>query len=106
MQWLRSNIFKRILIIDIMLCFVVAGTIFAIHPTHWLTAIACAFVATSPDFYWIGKFKDALAHRSAKRLHGFGYFASVIQWFQKPIGAIVEIAWLVAMLALLAPFLR
>jgi hypothetical protein len=106
MHWLRSKFFKRLLLTDIALCFVIAGTIVVRHPANWVLAVICAFVATSPDFYWIGKFKAALGHKQLSSPKGFAYFAGVIQWFQKPIGSIVEVAWLLGMIVLLLPFLR
>lgn len=105
-RWFRSAFFKRMLAADIVLCFFVAAVLFVGHPLHWFLAVGCAFVATSPDFYWIGKFRAALMHKPLRRSRGFGYFAGVIQWFQKPIGAAVEAAWFIGMVVLLSPFLR
>lgn len=105
-EWFRSSFFKRMLAVDTACCFLIAGLLFADRPLHWLLAIVCAFLATSPDFYWIGKFRQALHGEPVKQSQGFGYFAGVIQWFQKPIGAAVEAAWFVALAVLLAPFLR
>ena len=36
----------------------------------------------------------------------FSKFAASIQWFQRPIGAAVEIVWFVGAIALIAPFLN
>jgi len=106
MKWLRSRFFKRMLLVDIVLCFAVAGMLVVVHPVHWFLAVVCAFLATSPDFYWVRKFRDAVANKPYQKPEGFGYFASVIQWFQKPIGAVVEVAWAIGMFVLLIPFLR
>ena len=104
-EWLRSRFFKRLLIADAIACVALVIVLWSFQPTHWLLAAACAFIATSPDFYWIGKFRSALAHKSTAQNRGFGYFASIIQWFQKPSGAAVEIAWTVGMIVLIMPFL-
>jgi hypothetical protein len=32
-------------------------------------------------------------------------FAADIQWFQRPIGAVVEVAWFAAMVVAIKPFL-
>jgi hypothetical protein len=40
------------------------------------------------------------------QLRGYVGWAVGIQWFQRPIGAVVEITWFVGAIILLSPFLR
>jgi hypothetical protein len=102
-QWIRSRAFKIYLVIDAFVCFCLVTLLFARHPAHWLTAAICAFAAASPDFLWIPRFLAARKGRK-HRENAFGRFAGNIQWFQRPVGSIVEVAWLIAGVAFLLPF--
>ncbi|HET9174494.1 MAG TPA: hypothetical protein VFN56_04420 [Candidatus Saccharimonadales bacterium] len=105
--WLRSSLFKRSLAADAIICVLITVILFLTHPMHWFLAVLCAFIATSPDLYWISQFKKAVEGKKITRYtNGFGYFAGVIQWFQKPIGIVIEIAWATAMGLLIFPFIR
>lgn len=102
---MRSKGFKLYLCSEAFLCFLIVLTLFIARPTHWWVAAICAFLAASPDFYWIRNYKAALAgkHISQDR---FSKFASRIQWFERPIGAYVEIAWFIALIVLLVPVFK
>ncbi|HVC36131.1 MAG TPA: hypothetical protein VNE40_01630 [Candidatus Dormibacteraeota bacterium] len=104
--WLRSPIFKTILTVDILLCLALVAVLYGLRPDHWFLAASCAFLGTSPDLLSIGRFRNALAHRKLTKPSGLALFASAIQWFERPIGIVVEAAWLLAMLLLLQPFFR
>jgi hypothetical protein len=105
---LWSDKFKRLLIVDASLCVALVAVLMYRHPVHWLLASLCAFLATSPDLLWIRKFIYGLRnHRSQKqsgleRLLG----SDGIQWFQRPIGAVVEAAWALAGIGLLAAIVK
>lgn len=88
----KSSKFARYLIIEAFLCFLIVLGLYLKQPFHWQVAAICAFLATSPDFMWIRKFISA---KHNKKFHEtlFDKFASKIQWFQRPIGAVVEIVW-------------
>jgi hypothetical protein len=102
-NWLRSRTFKTYLLIDALLCFILVIVLFTSHPANWLTAAICAFAAASPDFFWIPKFLAARKGMNKKE-NAFGRFAGDIQWFQRPIGSAVEIAWFVAGVFVVAAF--
>ncbi len=102
---LRTRGFRNYLIIEAVLCFALVVSLFIIQPAHWLLASICAFAATSPDFLWINRYIKT--RRGQKwRSSSFARFAGGIQWFQRPVGAFVEVAWFVAAIALLAPFFK
>ena len=83
-----KNGYKIFLVFDIALCIGLALMIFAIRPSYWWLAILCAFLATSPDFMWLNKTKKPVQDRHAVvRLH------KNVQWFQKPIGLVIEVIW-------------
>ena len=101
---LSTNLFKNYLIVEATVCAGIVALLFVRHPEHWLLASFCAFAATSPDFLWIGKFIKA--RKNLKwRPNGFARFAGGIQWFQKPIGGLVELAWFSALILIIAPFI-
>jgi hypothetical protein len=77
----------------------------ATHPVNWLLAVVCAFLSAAPDFASVDRFVKALKN-SKCRPGAYARFATTIQWFEKPIGWLVEAAWFIAGLLLLAPFLR
>lgn len=102
---LKTRGFRNYLIADASLCVLLVATLAIFQPQHWLLASVCAFMATSPDLLWLNKYLKIRRGKHWKR-SSFAQFASSIQWFQRPIGAVVEVAWFVAALIILVPFLR
>lgn len=103
---LTSTKFKIMLIIEAILCFVLVVVLSVAQPLYWQVAAVSAFLATSPDIMWIGRFRRAqrgqlLSERPALILR----FHKSIQWFERPIGAVVELAWAVAGIILLKLFI-
>ncbi len=102
---LKSRAFRDYLVAEAALCFLLVVCLAVFQPQHWFLAALCAFVAASPDF--------ASANRYFK-IRGdlpwqpsfYTAFANSIQWFERPIGALVEGAWFIAALIILVPFLR
>jgi hypothetical protein len=87
-----------ILLVDIILCLVLVLIIFIIRPSYWWLAILCAFLATSADFMWFSGYNDLRTGkipRPAAQRHVIVALHEKVQWFQKPIGVIVEIVWAV-----------
>jgi len=101
---LRSRLFMVGLLFDALLCVLLVFLLAGRHPLHWLLAALCAFLAASPDFLWFKRFQLANQHK-AWRPGWFGKWAHDIQWFQRPIGFSVEIAWFVAGVMIIIPFL-
>jgi hypothetical protein len=102
-----SKNFRDLLILDALLCFGLVLLLAIWQPKHWLLAGSCAFLATSPDFMWVGKYlraragrKEHVAKNVVIRFHG------KIQWFERPIGLFVELAWAPAMVLLLVDLTR
>jgi len=102
---MRGNSFRNYLVVEAIICFVIVLAIAVLRPAHWQLAAWCAFVAASPDLL---SYKRYRATRSGTAWSGnlYSRFAHDIQWFERPIGALVEVAWLVAALVILAPFFR
>jgi hypothetical protein len=102
---LKSNKFRNYLVVEAILCFVVVACLAILRPEHWWLAAICAFAAAAPDLLSINKY---LTIRRGKRWQPGRYtkFANDIQWFERPIGAVVEVAWFVAAVIIIIPFLR
>jgi hypothetical protein len=103
-NWLKRRSFTQYLILDASLCLLLVGLIFAFQPGYWQQASVCAFLATSPDLLWIRQLVFARQNRSYHRFW-LERFLGWIQWFQRPVGAFVELAWFVGAGILLWQFL-
>lgn len=102
---LKTAGFRNYLIVDASLCVLLVVCLAIFQPQNWLLAAVCAFLATSPDLFWINKYLKTRRGKHWKR-GAFTTFAGKIQWFERPIGAVVEIAWFIAAVIILVPFLR
>lgn len=103
-----SKLFLRVQIIfGAVMCGLLVGTLASFHPGHWLLASVCAFVATSPDLLSIPRFVSVRrGDKDPVHRWWLWQFHHRIQWFERPIGAVVEIAWFAGVMVLLAQFVR
>lgn len=85
--------FTYTLIIDGLVCIVLVIVLASWQPMHWQLAAVCAFLATSPDLMWIGRYRNARRGLKPPKFNPLMRFHSQIQWFQRPVGAVVEMAW-------------
>ena len=101
----KSTIFRNYLYVEAGICFLIVVALAGFQPAHWQLAAVCAFAAASPDFLSYNRYRS---QRLGKpwRPNVYASFASGIQWFERPIGAVVEIAWAIAAVAILVPFIR
>ena len=86
--------FPKLLTIDILGCFILVAVLAHAQPQHWLTAAVAAFAATSPDFMWLPgfiRFNKGQPQKAARNI--IMRFHAWIQWYQQPLGALVEAAW-------------
>lgn len=91
------------LLIDASLCGLLVLGLFFSGNAGWLLAAFCAFLAASPDFMWLPRFLRARqGKKEAESTNPVLRFHSWIQWFQRPVGAVVEMAWLAGSLFALA----
>lgn len=102
---LNSTVFRSLLVADACLCGLLVLILALYHPKHWLLMAVCAFLAASPDLFSVGRYLSARKHRKPV-LNAYQRFATAIQWFERPVGAVVEVAWLIAMLIILVPIIR
>lgn len=90
---MHRPIFFKVLVLDFIFCMGFAGLLFYWRPNDWSLAIVCAFLAVAPDFMWFPKYKRAKNGHQPVEHTGLIRFHHDIQWFQRPIGGAVEIAW-------------
>ncbi len=97
----KTNAFKNYLVIEALVCFLLVVTLYLRQPAQWWLAAICAFVAAAPDLLSFNRYWTI---RKGKKYNKGWYsrFASRIQWFERPIGAVVEVGWCTAALFLLA----
>ena len=99
---IRTDGFRRLLVVEASLCLAIVAVLSLLRPEHWVLAAICAFLATSPDLMWINKFRLARQGQSeTAKPAAILRFHAWIQWFERPSGAAVEVAWLVAAVILL-----
>jgi hypothetical protein len=104
-DWLSSSTFKKLLIADATCCIALVLLIAYKHPYHWFLISVCAFAATSPDMLWVNRFLKTNRKETWKP-NLLSKFGSAIQWFAKPIGAIVELTWLICGLFIISIIVR
>lgn len=101
----KSKGFRDYLVLTASPCVVLVAILAIFQPQYWLLASICAFVATAPDLFSINRYVKTRRGQPWKP-NLYTKFACGIQWFAKPIGAVVEAAWFVAAVIILIPFLR
>lgn len=97
-----ANGFKYYLIGEALLCFMIVMMLAVVKPSYWQLAAVCAFVATSPDFMWMPAYfrtRRGLPFELPK--YTLAIVHAKIQWFARPIGAVVELVWLVGISSLI-----
>lgn len=102
-KWLRTMTFQRMLMADALGCMLLVFILALTTPEHWLLAAICAFMAAAPDLFWINEF---IVTRRGKKWHPnlFSRFGVWIQWFERPIGGVVEVVWAVTAIGILSMF--
>lgn len=103
-ETLRSRWFKNYLVVEAILCLAIVVLLAILQPTYWLLAAICAFLAASPDLFSIRRYLTVRAGKEY-RPSLYGRFASKIQWFEKPVGAYVEVIYFGAIVWLLVNIL-
>ncbi|HSX23855.1 MAG TPA: hypothetical protein VLE74_02030 [Candidatus Saccharimonadales bacterium] len=95
--------FATYLMSDASLCFLLVVILLVAQPVGWIAAVVCAFVATSPDFMWVGEFLGAQNGKKPKKpTYALARFHNWVQWFERPVGWVVEAAWAIGATMLLA----
>jgi hypothetical protein len=94
------------LVVGALLCFALVVLLALARPQHWVQAAAGAFLATSPDLFWIPKFLQVRKTGQETALHNpFLRFHAFVQWKTGPRLIWVEAVWFVAFSVLLWNYL-
>jgi len=101
----KKKSFRNYLIAEAGLCFLLVVILAIFQPQHWLLGAICAFAAASPDLLKINQYVKVRRGQPWKP-NTFTKLTDDIQWFAKPAGGLFEIAWLIAAIIILVPFLR
>jgi hypothetical protein len=103
--YMKTRAFHNYLVLNAAACFLLVVCLAAYQPRHWLLAAVCAFAAAAPDFLSLNRY---LKNKRDLQWQAGWYarFAHNIQWFERPIGAVVEVVWFAAAVAIIIPFLR
>lgn len=101
---LKGNGFRNYLVAEATLCFMIVVMLAVARPEHWLLAAVCAFAAAAPDLLSINRYISIRRGRQW-RPNVYTKFAQNIQWFERPVGAVVEVVWLAAALIVITPFI-
>lgn len=87
--------FKRLLILDAILCTSILIGALYLFPDKWLALIICTALATLPDFLWL------VEKKAGKWTKWFFEFHHKIQWGERPYGMIYELAYTVLAVGML-----
>jgi hypothetical protein len=103
--------FRNYLVLDMLLCVLLVVALFALGTPHWWLVSLCAFVATTPDFMWVTDYVKSQKQgrqvlRSKSKAPWYRRLHSAIQWFAKPLGGIVEAAWLIGAVSIISLLLK
>lgn len=103
----KTKSYRLYLLAEASLCFLVVLALALTQPEYWWLGAVCAFAAASPDFMWI---KGFLAEQKGKKWpkpkYWFSKLHAKVQWFAKPIGVVVELAWAAACVSILAILIK
>ncbi|MEO6513798.1 MAG: hypothetical protein ABIR37_03850 [Candidatus Saccharimonadales bacterium] len=101
--------FRNYLILDVGLCVLLVLVLALSGADHWILASICAFAATSPDAMWVPDFLRARRGQKERNFAGRSVLVRIhafVQWYQKPLGAITEVAWFSGAVAVLQSLAR
>lgn len=96
---------REFLILGGALCLVLVIVLAIAQPKHWVLAAVCAFLAASPDLFWIPRFIHIMrTHKDIDmtKRNWFSRFHSFVQWKTGPQFLSLEAVWFVAFSAFVA----
>lgn len=100
---LSKRLIREQIIGGAVLCFLLVVVLFLARPQHWLVAAIAAFLAASPDLWWLPRWFVARRTGVDPGPKGwFRQFHAKIQWKTGPKLIALEAVWFVAFSALIA----
>lgn len=99
---INSRAFTNYLLVEAWLCGLLVLILALYQPEYWWLAALCAFAAASPDFMWVKAYwLQKRGHKKPKPKLWFVKLHAKVQWFAKPIGAVVEVTYAALAISLL-----
>lgn len=96
-----TKAFRWYLLADAALMVAATLTAMLLFSAHWFLVGLCAFMAFAPDVLWY--FTDYRPRRStAKWLQSYTTFAKIIQWYERPLGAVIEAIYAVVIVVFIS----
>jgi hypothetical protein len=100
----NSRALTLYLIFDALFVLILLGCLVTLQPAAWVAAVCGAVAATLPDLMWLPNYFRAHKGKELAEHRHIVLFHKNIQWFERPIGFVVEIAWAIGMIVLSVPF--
>lgn len=91
-SFMLTKKFKALLMIEATIMASILALVLLIQPANWHVVVFCGFAAFAPDLIWLRKFAE-LRRGGVFKPHWFERMSHDIQWFQRPVGAFVELFW-------------
>lgn len=101
---LNTRLFTLYLVVDAIFVLTLLTCIVVLQPASWVAALCGAIAATTPDLMWIPDYVRAHKGKALAQHRHIVLFHKNIQWFERPIGMLVEVAWSVGLVILSVPF--
>lgn len=94
---MNAKVFHLQLVADAILCFLLVVLLALLQPKDWILAAICAFVATTPDMFWIPKFIRVTKYgEEPVNTNWFWRLHHGVQWRTGPNLWWVEALWFIA----------
>ena len=102
-KWIKldSVYFKTYLLGDMTTALLCLLLLLSLQPTHVWVILAGGVLGASPDLMWFHNFLAVNLHKPVVVPGVIRRFHARIQWYERPLGAIVEVGWCLTMLTLL-----
>lgn len=98
-----KRFFREQIVIGGVICYLVVLFLVGFHPTHWLLAAFCAFIAASPDVLFLPRFiHNKRTGQDNINAFWFWKFHHKIQWKTGPKFIWLEALWFLIMVRLVA----
>jgi len=106
-SFIKTRQFAIRLLVDAALCGTLVIALAILQPHNWWLMAICAFLGAAPDLVSANRWRHARQGKAADwKPSAYARFASKVQWFEHPIGAMVEVFWFGAVLTILISILR
>lgn len=91
----KSRLFRAVVSADIILMLTLLVVIphIAVAKLAWGITLSCMLAAVLPDSVWVYRFVREVRTQKWEPGGWYPRFHQAIQWFERPVGLVVELAW-------------